>query len=66
MNAPVQDTLAPSADPRAAQRLAWARAATGEPALELARAGTRRGAVLLASPIDHDRHVHYEGGRKES
>ncbi len=35
-------------------------------ALELARAGTLRGAVLLASPIDHDRHVHYQGGRKES
>ena len=43
MNAPVQDTLAPSADPRAAQRLAWARAATGEPALELARASTDAG-----------------------
>jgi hypothetical protein len=35
-------------------------------ALELQRAGTLRGAVLLASPINHDRHVHYDGGRKES
>ena len=35
-------------------------------ALELARAGALRGAVLLASPINHDRHVHYAGGRKES
>jgi hypothetical protein len=35
-------------------------------ALELQRAGTLRGAVLLASPIDHNRHTHYPGGRKES
>jgi hypothetical protein len=35
-------------------------------ALELARAGTLKGAVLLASPINHHRHVHYGGGRKES
>ncbi|MCC6988447.1 MAG: hypothetical protein IT181_05580, partial [Acidobacteria bacterium] len=35
-------------------------------ALELARAGELEGAVLLASPINHDRQVHYEGGRKES
>jgi hypothetical protein len=35
-------------------------------ALELERAGELRGAVLLASPINHARHIHYAGGRKES
>jgi hypothetical protein len=36
-------------------------------ALELARAGQLHGAVLLASPINHDRQVHYPAGaRKES
>lgn len=35
-------------------------------ALELERAGTLSGAVLLASPINHHRHEHYDGGRKES
>ncbi len=35
-------------------------------AFELERAGTLRGAVLLASPISHERHIHYAGGRKES
>jgi len=35
-------------------------------ALELQRAGVLRGGVLLASPINHDRHTHYPGGRKES
>lgn len=35
-------------------------------ALELERAGTLRGGVLLASPINHVRHIHYAGGRKES
>jgi hypothetical protein len=35
-------------------------------ALELSRRGQLKGAVLLASPINHDRHVHYPGQRKES
>lgn len=35
-------------------------------ALELERAGELRGAVLLASPINHARHIHYAGSRKES
>jgi hypothetical protein len=36
-------------------------------ALELARAGQLHGAVLLASPINHDRQVHdAAGARQES
>lgn len=35
-------------------------------AFRLAREGALAGGVLLASPVNHERRVHYAGGRKES